>query len=118
MALELADELLAAAEDAKDPAMLLSATLSAALFFSSSASWALRMTPGEGAGRFRSPATPSLDGVGGTEGSLLVLLYCCLCGLGYPDRAWAKSRETPRWLSGLPFLSFWLAPPARRPHIT
>ena len=41
-ALELADELLAAAEGVKDPAMLLIGKTRAVLSFSSSASWSLR----------------------------------------------------------------------------
>jgi tetratricopeptide (TPR) repeat protein len=92
-ALELANELLAAAEDVKHPAMLL---------FGNYARGATLLTLGElvsasghleralAAFDLRQPLSAERE-VGRV--SSLHALYLCLSGLGYLDRAWAKSRE-------------------------
>ena len=93
-ALELADELLAAAEDVKDPAMLMRGNHArGATLMSLGELVSANEAPGEGVGRFRHPPTP-FRGVGVTVRKIrCYLLSVGLFALGYPDRAWAKSRE-------------------------
>jgi tetratricopeptide (TPR) repeat protein len=92
-ALELADELLAAAEDAKDPAMLLSGNFARGVIL-------LLLGELVSANEYQEKALAVFD----LRQSLPVelelrrvdsftFLHFGLYGLGYPDRAWAKSRE-------------------------
>ena len=92
-ALELADELLAAAEDTKDPAMLLGGNL---------ARGAILLQLGElvSANEHQVKALAVFDlrqplsaGLEGQRISSFYFLSSGLRGLGYPDRAWAISRE-------------------------
>jgi class 3 adenylate cyclase/tetratricopeptide (TPR) repeat protein len=92
-ALELADELLAAAEDAKDPAMLAAGNhargntlyqlgeLGSAIHHEEKALALFDL---------RQPLPVRLEG---QRLDSLYILYYGLHGLGYPDRAWVKSRE-------------------------
>ena len=92
-ALELADELLAAAEDVKDPAMLLAGNTRAASSFFLSASWSSANEHLEKALAvfdLRQPLSAELEA---QRLGAFIHLYLGLYGLGYPDRAWAKSRE-------------------------
>ena len=92
-ALELADELLAAAEDAKDPAMLL---------IGNQARGTTLLGLGElvSANEHLEKALAVFDLRQLLSAELEIwrlssfdTLYFGLYGLGYPDRAWAKSRE-------------------------
>ena len=99
------NELLAAAEDVKDPAMLLFGNYARGCTSSSSASWSLRMS----IWRRRWPFS--------TSGNLFpmelelrrvnsfVYLYFGLWTLGYPDRPGRNRARCWRWLSGLPIPS-------------
>ena len=92
-ALELADELLAAAEDVKDPAMLLvgNSARGATLFhLGELVSANEHLEKALAVFDLRQPLPEELEQrrVGSFH-----FLYFGLYGLGYPDRAWAKSRE-------------------------
>ena len=92
-ALELADELLAAAEDAKDPAMLLCGNYARGVSLYSlgelvSASEHLEKALAVFDLRQPLPAVLEAQRMGS-----FLFLYFGLYQLGYPDRAWAKSRE-------------------------
>ena len=92
-ALELADELLAAAEDLKDPAMLLAAN-------QARGGTLLHLGELVSANEHQEKALAVFDlrqslsaGLEGTRSGSFYFLYRGLFGLGYPDRAWVKSRE-------------------------
>jgi tetratricopeptide (TPR) repeat protein len=92
-ALELADELLAAAEDAKDQAMLLSgnqARGTVLLYLGELRSANEHLEKALAVFDLRRPLPAGLE-VGRV--SAFHFLSLGLSGLGYPDRAWAKSRE-------------------------
>ena len=92
-ALELADELLAAAEEVKDPAMLLSgnwARGTTLFFLGELVSANEHQEKALAAFELHQPLPWELEiGRVNSFGYLFFGLY----GLGYPDRAWAKSRE-------------------------
>ena len=92
-AMELADELLAAAEDVKDPAMLLvgnSARGSTLLQLGELVSANEHLEKALAVFDLRQPLPWELELSRVTS---FGYLYSGLYGLGYPDRAWAKSRE-------------------------
>jgi class 3 adenylate cyclase/tetratricopeptide (TPR) repeat protein len=92
-AMELADELLAAAEDTKDPAMLLAGNTARGviLFFLGELVPANEhLEKALAVFDLRQPISAELEA---QRVGLLVHLPGVLYGLGYPDRAWAKSRE-------------------------
>ena len=92
-ALELTDELLAAAEDVKDPAMLLSGNFARGatlLLLGELVSGNEHLEKALAALNVRQPL--SAEGELGRVSSF-GFLYFGLFWLGYPDRAWAKSRE-------------------------
>ena len=91
-ALELADEILAIAEDAKDPAMLLASNSARGTTLLISASWSLRMSTWRRRWPFSTSGNP-FPWSWRHRVSSFSYLYFGLSGLGYPDRAWAKSRE-------------------------
>ena len=92
-ALELADEILAAAEDVKDPAMLLSGNCArgTALFFLGEMVSANEHQ--EKALAVFEPRQPLPEELEARRLDALSFLYFSLWGLGYPDRAWTISRE-------------------------
>jgi class 3 adenylate cyclase/tetratricopeptide (TPR) repeat protein len=101
IALELADQLLAVAEDVRDPAMLLAGNhargatllhLGELVFANEHLEKALAVFD------LRQPVSAELEVLSSAELEVLRLfsftyLYYGLSLLGYPDRAWAKSRE-------------------------
>jgi predicted ATPase len=92
-ALELADELLAAAEDAKDPAMLLAghhARGDTLLHLGELVSANEHMEKALAVFDLQQPLSAQLEVL---RLFSLTYLYFGLYELGYPDRAWAKSRE-------------------------
>jgi predicted ATPase len=92
-ALELADELLAAAEDAKDPAMLLTgnqARGTVLLYLGELGSANEHLEKALAVFDLRQPLSSGLET---RRVSSFYFLYFGLFGLGYPDRAWAISRE-------------------------
>ena len=92
-ALELADELLAAAEDVKDPAMLLTANCArgTTLFFLGEfISANEHLEKALAVFDLRQPLPEELEA---RRLDSLSFLYFGLYQLGYPDRAWAISRE-------------------------
>jgi class 3 adenylate cyclase/tetratricopeptide (TPR) repeat protein len=92
-ALELTDELLAAAEDVKDPAMLLSGNFARGatlLLLGELVSGNEHLEKALAAFDVRQPL--SAEGELGRVSSF-GFLYFGLFWLGYPDRAWAKSRK-------------------------
>jgi tetratricopeptide (TPR) repeat protein len=92
-ALELTDELLAAAEDVKDPAMLLSGNFARGatlLLLGELVSGNEHLEKALAVFDVRQPL--SAEGELGRVSSF-GFLYFGLSWLGYPDRAWAKSRE-------------------------
>jgi tetratricopeptide (TPR) repeat protein len=92
-ALELADELLAAAEDAKDPAMLLSGNCACGttlFFLGEFVSANEHLEKAVAVFDLRQPLPAELEA---RRLESLAVLCFGLYGLGYPDRAWAKSRE-------------------------
>ena len=92
-ALELADELLATAEDVKDPAMLLSGNCArgTTLFFLGElVSANEHLEKALAVFDLRQPLPEELEA---RRVDALSFLYFGLWGLGYPDRAWAISRE-------------------------
>jgi class 3 adenylate cyclase/tetratricopeptide (TPR) repeat protein len=92
-ALELADEILAAAEDVKDPAMLLAGHCArgTTLFFLGEFVPAKEHL--EKALAVFNPQQPLPQELEARRLDALSFLYFSLWGLGYPDRAWATSRE-------------------------
>jgi tetratricopeptide (TPR) repeat protein len=91
--MELADELLAAAEDTKDPAMLLAGNTARGviLFFLGELVPANEhLEKALAVFDLRQPISAELEA---QRVGLLIHLHSVLYGLGYPDRAWAKSRE-------------------------
>jgi tetratricopeptide (TPR) repeat protein len=92
-ALELADELLAAAEDVKDPAMLLTgnrARGTTLFYLGELVSANEHLEKALAVFDLRQPLPVELEA---RRMELLNFLYFGLYGLGYPDRAWAKSRD-------------------------
>jgi tetratricopeptide (TPR) repeat protein len=92
-ALELADELLAAAEGVKDPAMLLIGNNARGVilfFLGELVSAKEHLEKALAVFDLRQPLSLELEAQRLTS---LSFLYLGLYGLGYPDRAWAKSRE-------------------------
>jgi predicted ATPase len=92
-ALELADELLAAADAVKDPAMLLSGHYArgVVLFFLGELGSANEhLEKALAAFDHRQLLSAELEL---RRGDSFTYLHFALYGLGYPDRAWAKSRE-------------------------
>ena len=92
-ALELSDELLAAAEDVKDPAMLLagnSARGTTLFFLGEFVSANEHLEKALAVFDLRQPLPEELEA---WRLQSLSFLYFGLWGLGYPDRAWAISRE-------------------------
>jgi tetratricopeptide (TPR) repeat protein len=92
-ALELADELLAAAEDAKDPAMLLvsnHARGTTLLQLGELGSATQHLEKALAVFDLRQPLAGQLER---SRLGSFYFLYLGLHGLGYPDRAWAISRE-------------------------
>ena len=92
-ALELADELLAAAEDVKDPAMLLTgnrARGTTLLYLGELVSANEHLEKALAVFDLRQPLPEELEL---RRVSSFSFLYFGLYGLGYPDRAWAISRE-------------------------
>ena len=92
-AMELADELLAAAEDTKDPAMLFAGNTARGvilLFLGELVPAIEHLEKALVLFDLRQPLPAELESrrLGG-----LYHLYLALYGLGYPDRAWAKSGE-------------------------
>jgi predicted ATPase len=92
-ALELADELLAVAENVKDPAMLLSGNYARGvilLFLGELVSGNEHLEKALAVLDLRQPLPEELEA---RRLESLSFLYFGLSGLGYPDRAWAISRE-------------------------
>ena len=92
-AMELADELLAAAEDTKDPAMLFAGNTARGVilyFLGELVSAEEHLEKALAVFDLRQPLSAELEH---QRVGLLFHLYFVLYGLGYPDRAWAKSRE-------------------------
>ena len=92
-ALELADELLAAAEDVKDPAMLLTGNRARGTtlhFLGELISANEHLEKALAVFDLRQPLPAELEL---RRVDSFTYLYFGLFGLGYPDRAWAKSRE-------------------------
>ena len=90
---ELADELLVAAEEVKDPAMLLASNNARGITLFSLGELVSANKHLEKALTFfdlRQPLSWELETL---RVSSLFFLHLGLWGLGYPDRAWAKSRE-------------------------
>jgi class 3 adenylate cyclase/tetratricopeptide (TPR) repeat protein len=92
-ALELADELLAAAEDVKDPAMLMSGNRARGvilIFLGELVSANEHQEKALAVFDLRQPLPAQLEL---RRVDSFSYLYLGLHGLGYPDRAWVKSRE-------------------------
>jgi class 3 adenylate cyclase/tetratricopeptide (TPR) repeat protein len=92
-AVELADELLVAAEDTKDPAMLLAGNTARGIilyFLGELVPANEHLEKAMAVFDLRQPLSAELEA---QRSGLLAHWYFVLYGLGYPDRAWAKSLE-------------------------
>ncbi|PWT86080.1 MAG: hypothetical protein C5B58_02005 [Acidobacteria bacterium] len=92
-ALELADELLAAAGQMRDPAMLLVGNQERGATLLALGELASANEHLEKAVVVFDPRQPLASLVDGLRMASISFSYYCLYGLGYPDRAWARSRE-------------------------
>ena len=92
-AMELADELLAAAKDTKDPAMFLAGNTARGVilyFLGELVPANEHLEKAMAVFDLRQPLSAELEA---QRSGLLTHWFFVLYGLGYPDRAWAKSRE-------------------------
>jgi len=95
-ALQLADELLTTAEDVKHPAMLLTGNAARGISLidvGELVSGNEHLEKALAAFDLGQPLSTGLSGLEGWRATAFHFLYLGLFGLGYPDRAWAKSRE-------------------------
>ena len=118
-ALELADELLAVAEEVKDPAMLLvgnSARGTILFHLGELVSANEHLEKALAVFDLRQPLPEELEILQGKFVRTSCTLACP--DLAIPIVPGRNRARCWRWLSGLPILSFWLRLPALWPHIT